>query len=405
MGTDLYGARNLVIKVDDSKETKTYDSEGNEVTDDTTVEGETTTKDIPVNDESVLTAENYKKTKEIIEKRLELVKVGYYEIKSDEQNGQIAINLAENANTDTITQYCVTKGEFVIKDAETNEVLLSNSDIKKASVQYNTTSSGTTVYLAIQFKKDKVDRLKEISQTYVKSQDAEGNDTTKNVTLALDDQTIISTYFDEDITDGLIQLTMGTTSDTTQIQTYLQQASNIAVFLNTESLPITYTVDINRFVYSDITSANMQIAVIILGVIFALMLIYIMVKYKLRGFIAAVADIGFLAILLLALRLANVNITLTGIAAIAVATLLNYMFLVIMLRENSKDVEKEVKEKNIKDVLRKEFEMILLSLVISVTFAFSRWEMVYSVGMILFWGIIIMILYNVIAFKVIFIED
>ena len=40
LGTDIYGARNIVIKVDDSVETKIYDSEGNLVEDGSETEGE-----------------------------------------------------------------------------------------------------------------------------------------------------------------------------------------------------------------------------------------------------------------------------------------------------------------------------------------------------------------------------
>ena len=95
------------------------------------------------------------------------------------------------------------------------------------------------------------EQLNEISKTYVSSKDADGNDTSKKIDMKLDDETILSSYFEEEITDGIIQLSIGTATDSTTLKTYLQQASNIAIFLNTESLPLKYTMEINRFVFSN----------------------------------------------------------------------------------------------------------------------------------------------------------
>ena len=70
LGMDLYGARNIVIKVDDGTETKKYDANGNLVTDDSqTEEDETKDENIteveePINAPELLTPENYAKVKE-----------------------------------------------------------------------------------------------------------------------------------------------------------------------------------------------------------------------------------------------------------------------------------------------------------------------------------------------------
>ena len=87
-----------------------------------------------------------------------------------------------------------------MSDKDTGEVLISNKDIKDAKVGYNTTSSGTTVYLTIEFNKDGKQKLNEISKTYVSSKDADGNDTSKKIDMKLDDETILSSYFEEEIT-------------------------------------------------------------------------------------------------------------------------------------------------------------------------------------------------------------
>ena len=110
----------------------------------------------------------------------------------------------------------ITKGDFKVLDEDTNEVLLTNADVKEAIVQYGTTTSGTTVYLSIQLNDEGTEKLKNISNTYVETTDENGNTTTKKIKMTLDDETIISTYFQEEVDNGLIQLSVGTATNTLQ---------------------------------------------------------------------------------------------------------------------------------------------------------------------------------------------
>lgn len=406
LGMDFYGARNITIKVDDSTEIKKYDAEGNLVTEENateenqTEESNITEVEEPVNVPEALTAENYKKVKDIIEKRLEYMSVNNYLLRFNEENGDISIEIPENNATDYIAQYTITKGEFKISDNETGEVLLTNSDLKDAKVQYGTTSSGTTVYLSIQFNREGTEKLKNISNTYVQTEDAEGNDTTKKIKMTLDDETIISTYFEEEIPDGLIQLSIGTGTDSATIQNYKQQASNIAVFLNTDPMPLTYTMDTNRFVYSDITENTIKIIAIIFVVIAVLMAIFMVVKFNKNGIMGVIVNIGFVAILLLALRLGNVVMTLAGLFTIAVATIIEYVITMIILNEYKKSTEISTLEKNIKNLLGKMAISMVPVLVMAITFALTSWEEIASIGMVLFWAILIMIIYNIVILAI-----
>ena len=125
LGMDLYGARNIVIKVDESNESNTED---------------------------VLTLDNYQKSKEIAEQRLAYMKVENYLIRENEANGDISLEVTENNDTDYIAQYVATKGEFKVVDNDTSEVLLSNKDVEKASAaRVQASTSSYTAYLTIQF--------------------------------------------------------------------------------------------------------------------------------------------------------------------------------------------------------------------------------------------------------------
>lgn len=366
LGMDLYGARHIVAKVDDT------------------------------NAEDLLTYDNYIKSKEIIEERLKFLEISDYLVRLDDATGAIDIEIPEDATTDYFVEYTGMQGKFTMTDDETSEVLLDNNSLKKASIQYGTSSAGTTVYLVIEFNKEGSSKLQEVSKTYIKSTDSEGNDTTKKVKMSIDDQTIMTTYFGEEMTDGIMQIPLGTTTDATDIQNYLKQASNISVFLNTEPLPIKYSVDINRFEYSDITENTLKIATIVLASIFAIMLIYMIIKYKANGILGALANVGFLALLLLAIRYGKVTLTITGIAGIAIATIIEYVITMLVIKQYNKDTDEATVNKNVNNIMSNSAKTIAPILIMSVIFALIKWEQIASIGMVLFWAILLMIVYNAI---------
>ena len=348
LGMDLYGARHIVAKVDDT------------------------------NAEDMLTYDNYIKSKEIIEERLKFLEISDYLVRLDDATGEIDIEIPEDATTDYFAEYTGMQGKFTMTDDETSEVLLDNNSLKKASIQYGTSSAGTTVYLVIEFNKEGSSKLQEVSKTYIKSTDSEGNDTTKKVKMSIDDQTIMTTYFGEEMTDGIMQIPLGTTTDATDIQNYLKQASNISVFLNTEPLPIKYSVDINRFEYSDITENTLKIATIVLASIFAIMLIYMIIKYKANGILGALANVGFLALLLLAIRYGKVTLTITGIAGIAIATIIEYVITMLVIKQYNKDTDEATVNKNVNNVMSNSAKTIAPILIMSVIFALIKWEQILN---------------------------
>ena len=160
---DLDGARYVRLSVNKESTEVIKDADGNEVetdeemTDEQLAENGYTKESVPNNSEDVLTVENYEKSKEIISKRLETQKVGEYEISLDNETGDILVQIPENEYTDNFVSNMNTVGKFEIIDADTKEVLMDNNDIKLVNVMYgsnsSTSSSGTTVYLNIEFNK------------------------------------------------------------------------------------------------------------------------------------------------------------------------------------------------------------------------------------------------------------
>lgn len=416
LGMDLYGSRNIVIKVsDESKNTENQDSENTEDTDSNeetktenaeaeNAETENENNDTNNNEEeknSIETnsLENYLKTKKIVEKRLDYMKVSDYTISLNEENGTISLEIPEDSNADYIAQYCITPGKFAILDNSTSEELLNNSNVKEAKVGYYRETSGTTVYLTIQFNKEGTEKLSQISKEYVKSQDEKGNDTSKKVDMKLDDQTILSSYFDEEITNGMIQISLGTATDSETLQTYLQQASNIATFLNTESMPVKYEMEINRFVFANTNLDINMVMLIVCAVVAVIYAIVMIVKYKKSAILSVISLLGFMAALLLAIRLGNVELALSGICAVAIMSIIEAIIIAKMQKEYNNN-DKDTLSKKMIELLKKTIIVLLPIVVISIVFAFSTYTMLSSVGMVMFWAEIIMAIYNILVLQI-----
>lgn len=403
LGMDLKGSRSVGLEVSTAKNTVIYDKDGNVVE----KEGkDTVKKEEPVNSEDALNIENYKKTKSIIEKRLNAMKVEDYTIRMDDTTGKVYVQLPENANTDLYAQYIAIKGVFTVVN-DNGDVLLNNSHIKKAQVGYNTTSTGTTVYLTIQLNKEGTQIFKDITNTYVTSTDDEGKDTSKKITLKIDDSTLLNTSFDSEITTGTIQMSIGSSStDSSTIQGYVKEASNITVLLNNGELPLTYNIKDNRYVISDITANMFYIPVIVISIIFVIGLILLIIKYRKNGVLSSIAFVGYVATLLLVLRYANVVLTMEGIVAIIISAILNYIFTMYLLNILKQKETKTFAEtlNTFKQALLKTLLILVPVVIVAITLCFAGWLPIYSFGMVMFWGLLLIVLYNLVITRTLILD-
>lgn len=380
------------------------------------------------NGDDVKTAENYETAKTIIEKRLKKLDVQEYKIGVNEETGEITVQIPENTQTDEIVSNLTTVGKFEIIDSETKDVLLDNSSIKSSKVLYNTTQSGTSVYLEISFDKNGKNKLEEISKTYVKSENNTTENTTsedtnsteekennteetnttsensksteKKITMKIDDDEIMSTSFDEAITTGKIQLSVGQAStDSSTVQGYVKQAQNVATVLDTGKLPVKYDVEKNQYVLSNISKQDLIYVAIAMAVVAIIGIIVLIVKYKTNGLLSGISYIGLSALYLIAIRYTNVTISIDSIFAIGIILILNYIFTNILLsnirKMNDSKVENAV-GKSVSETYKKFFMRIIPICVVVITFCFTNWIPMNSFGMTAFWGIAIIAIYNAI---------
>lgn len=328
LGTEFEGTRNFKFVVDttSSEEKVYYDSEGNVVedVDETTDTSAYTseTKTVKANEDEVLTKENYEKTKKIMQERLKNLKVSEYDIRLNNEDGSILVSIPQNDETDTVYNVVGSVGKLEILDKDTEELLMDNNQLKKAEVVYNTTSTGTTVYLQLEFNKEGKDKLRQISNIYVEKEvpvekeetvdDANtvtdtntvsDNTTDENKTqeketeisyvkVNFDGTTLITTYFGEQMNDGILQIPISQAlTDTETIQKFMDSTNTIANMLNTGRLPISYTLENDNFVKSNITADTINIAICVLEIVVAVLLVYMIIKYGKNGIIAAILHV------------------------------------------------------------------------------------------------------------------
>lgn len=401
LGTDLTGYRKILLDVENDNEN---------------------------NKEELKNYDNFVKTANIIKRRLSAMGVNDYTVRCNESSGQIEITIPENVQTDYILSDIIQKGKFEITDSSSKEVLMNNDDIKNVKVEtiQSSYSTSKSVYMNINFNSKGTKTFKNITRDYqnvaennvetIENTTAENNeventtnevaedgsqsddtkkDTTKKVSLDIDGTSMMTTNFTEIIDNGVLGLTLGNASTDSELKTLLYQAESLASILENDAMPLQYEISGNYYISSPIEQSNINIIIYIFIAIALIIFIITIIKYKLKGLLVSLCSVGYIALYTLVLRYANVVISLDGIFAIAGAFVINHIFNIMFLHGLSKNVEKSFTK------VLKQFSISMIPLLIfSVVCCFSEWMSIFSFGMVIFWGLIISIIYNLIITRV-----
>ena len=360
---------------------------------------------LTLTDGQELTKEKIAQTKKILEARIEELGAKDYILRTNEGTGEIVLEIEENSNTDKIISNIYQVGNFRVVDSENEEtILLTKDDLKQASVKYNTTETGTTVYLDLEFTEEGAKTLEDLSTNAYKTIE-ETEDTTETeategtategegeseevvqpkIKLKIDDSDMTTTSFAEPITTGAIQLSLSSAStDTETIQTAIDNGLTISTILNNGPLPMEYQVSTNQYVYSEITEEMLAIFSVAVVVIVLIGIVVLALKHKMSAIFAGISLIGFIALYLLIIRYANVILTIEGIAGILLVIWINYLLIKAMLKK-SDAVE-----------VYKEFFTEMIPVIIAiVVFSFISWTNIASFGMVMFWGLLLTVPYH-----------
>jgi len=369
-----------------------------------------------------LTVENYEIVKNTIEKRLNNFGAQDYTISLNKENGTVRVELAEDANTDMYVYLLTADAKVQIKEKEAGTELLSDSMIENAQYTYTADREGAyQVYLELQLTQDGQAKINEIKNNYAvfadeieeieatqeteenketdegteeteeptNSETTTENEENKEETKKIAVLTIAGSEYDIDkIEKNKITATIGgKTTNTTSVNNNMAAAAELAVLITSGKYPLTYEIGDNRFVYSDITNEQIMYGVIAVAVVMLVIFAIFTIKYKVKGLLASISCIGFVSILSLLLRYTNVNISIEGIAAIIIALIINLRINQMMLKEGNSI--------NYKDLILKLMPVIIITLV----FCFAGWANLSSFGMIMFWGLVLIAVYNAIVTK------
>lgn len=325
--------------------------------------------------------ESYKKAKNILAKRIVEMGVDDFEIRLNEEDGTIDIETSEDVDTSYLSQI-VSKGKISVKNQSTGEVVVDSKGFKNASTKIDsTTYTKPIVLLNIKFTNSAKNTFKNANTKYT---DSEGNESDATYSVDLDGQTLYSdtaSNFVSSAKNGALDLVLGQNDNAEEIEKDYQSARVLISLINNDELPVSYQIDNVQVVKS---STNIKTIVIIACIIGALMLVFAIFKFKGKSVLPVVSLVGLVATILLVFRYTNVKITLFTILGIAVVVAFNY----ILILKNLKN-DKSFKH-NFVDMLN----VIVPCIIIAIVFCCSPYLQVASLGMSIFWGIIVMFIYN-----------
>ena len=442
LGRELDSQRVIELKI---KETSTDNSEENsseETTDsgntEETEKSEETTSTENKLTENELTEKDYENAKKIMENRLQALGAQDYTISLDKENGTVRVELAENDNVDMYIYYLYASQKITIKDTESKDILLNDDMIKGAKYSYSNDSKGAyQVYEEIELTKDGQAKINELLNDYAllatdvteienakkasesestKTESTENTDeqntestestetqstteetssnsetTKKTAKLYVND----TTYDISKIEKGKITVKIGSSStNTTSVNNNISKAAEIAMLENAGKLPADYELDTNRYEYSSITQKEIiYFAITMLAILVIILLVYCVI-YKKSGILASISFVGFVSIFSLLIRYTNVAISIEGISAIIIVMIINLII-------NREILSKTKKMNLVNEAVKSTYKNIYLKLIpvgiLTIVFCLSKWESLSSFGMIMFWGLVLTAIYNVIV--------
>lgn len=388
----------------------TETAETTETTETTEENGENTEKS-EEKKEDVYTVKNYRKAKEIIEKRLKLMDVEQYTIRLDEGNGSMAIEVPTELSS-LVSQNAFATGKLEIKIDDNGEIIGDNKSIQDVKTRINkdyanVKGAGMTVELTFVFTKEATKKFTDIKNNYdiftqsetTETETTEGTDPTaltdnsgvtkRYITFYLDGSSIYSKPIDEIAeygSTGTLPLSIGGyTHDNEEIEQSLKQANITKSLILTENLPIKYTTTATTStIHSDISKKSIAIVATIAVLATCA---YLIVKYKLKGVYGSLAIIGFISSLLLVVRFSNIVVTISSIFSIALMAILQFIYIAKILNGNT--ASKKFNEKTMDFV-----KIIIPIFLMSIAISFAKTVELNGFGEVIFWGILVFVLFN-----------
>lgn len=398
-GTETVGTTGITLETDTTKkdEEKQNDDAANAARVATGYAVEKRT--LKENEDSVVTKENFDLTKKIIQERLETIPGYEYNIRMDDITGEMLVEVPDDENIELEKSLILTKGRIDVVDHQTGVVLLDNSDIKEVSgiTSELEDGSGVQLYMSIQANEEGTKKLAEISKKYMQTVDGQRSTSTKYVTVRLDGQVLVTTYFGEEIPNGQLNVPMGEpATDEATFNEMIEQFDRLTNIINGKQLPLVYALTGDNYIASEITDEIVMIIKVVFWTAIVILSAYMIAKYKLKGFKLAVISVGYIAILSLLLRYTQITMTLNALIAFALVVVINYIFSLKILNGFNDNTLTKVVYRNVSKDL---YIALVPVMILAVIFTCMNGIIITSIGMVLFWGILVQALYNALVIR------
>lgn len=362
------------------------------------------------NPEEVLTEDNYKISKNMIEGYLKAANISEYKIKENEKTGQIIVSVPEtkkiaNLTSDPITDetsdtqraksvesILSTTGSFEVKDSITGKVYLTEKNIKEAKANIY---QGYGVILDVKLNDEGKKILSDVSRKYVQ-EEKDGKKYEKKATVTVAGMELVKATFAEPMDEGLMQINLGNGYGKNKdvITAIYGEAKRLENALKVGKTPIKYNVEQKTSgIKENINYKNAKIILIAILAVMLILALSLVFKYGLKGLYAMLVNISFVVVLLLAIRYTDVVVTIPSLVSVVVAYILEYVILLKYL-QNTKENDYEIADEVV-DTLKYTFILIISSIILS----FSHNILLSSFAMTLFIAIILLFTHNYIFVK------
>ena len=398
----------------------------------------------------LLTEENYKIVKKTIENRLNKLNIEDYTISLNKQDGTIRVEFPEDENTDSYVYYLTAQAKVQIDEkAEESETdtntenvtateLISDEMVKSAKYSYTQNVDGQyQVSLEITLTDEGQAKIQELSGTYAflateideiesaEEANSEDSETTENTESTNNTETAEGTNTENTSTENqetqeqnkkIATLTIAGTeysiskidknkitvligvesTNTTTVNNNISVAAELEMLINSGKYPVEYELTANRYVYSSISTEQLlYFGIAVLAITVVILLIFI-IKYRKRGLLISISYVGFVSLFLLILRYANVKITIEGIGGIIVVMIINLAFIKTILTRMQK---MKMLDEAINYTYKNVFSKLIPVIILVIVFCLSGWANLSSFGMAMFWGLMLMAIYNILVTK------
>ncbi len=238
-----------------------------------------------------------------------LTGAGYTEARiSRDDSGKITVEIPSVFDTDSAANLLGTVAELTFTDADGNVVLDGATDIKDAKAMYGqTTETGNPEsYVELTFNNEAVVKFAEATRVAA----TKLNEGKNYIAIKLDEEIVSSPTVKEEINSATCVITGNFTQESAQ---------ELANLIKSGQLPFALNKISQQTVGAELGEDALPKSLLAAGIGIILIMIFMVIMYRMLGFMADIALAVYVGIIALVLGLFRVNLSLSGIAGIVLS--------------------------------------------------------------------------------------